>query len=68
MPKPKLLLFGTEELAAYGITKKPIILSRLTIQFSNPSSPFLHKYKEDIQKYDIIAYKPITETAFKHVS
>ena len=52
----------------HGIKCTPTILNRLTITYSEPSTPFMHKAKSSFNKYDILAFTPTTESALKQVS
>ncbi|MCL4126493.1 UNVERIFIED_CONTAM: hypothetical protein GTU68_002006, partial [Idotea baltica] len=67
IPPPIKFTLTKEELKKNGLIQEPKILSRITIKFSQPSSPFIHKSRDAILKYDLIAYKPLTEAAFKHL-
>jgi len=67
IPDPITLRFTAEELMKHGIKNTPTILNRLTITYSEPSTPFMHKAKSSFNKYDILAFTPTTESALKQV-
>lgn len=67
IPLPHSVKFLDSELSENKIYKKPKILTRLTIKCSNNSSYFLHKAKEAVNNFDIVAFSPVTEDAFKQV-
>ncbi|XP_042862385.1 ribonuclease P protein subunit p30-like [Penaeus japonicus] len=65
VPPPPKLKLTPEELKQHKITKEPLILTRITVTYSDPGSAFLSKYKDALKQYDIIAFTPITEAALK---
>ncbi|KAL7647788.1 UNVERIFIED_CONTAM: hypothetical protein RMT77_001397 [Armadillidium vulgare] len=67
IPLPHSVKFLDSELSENKIYKKPKILTRLTIKCSNNSSYFLHKAKEAVNNFDIVAFSPVTEDAFKQL-
>lgn len=65
VPAPQKLKLTPEDLKQHKITKEPVILTRITVTYSEPSSSFLSKYKDALKQYDIIAFTPTTEGALK---
>uniref|UniRef100_A0A6A7FXJ5 Ribonuclease P protein subunit drpp30-like n=1 Tax=Hirondellea gigas TaxID=1518452 RepID=A0A6A7FXJ5_9CRUS len=68
IPPPTTVTLSTAELQERNITQSPIILTRLTVVYADPSRPFLHKAKQAIEQYDLVAFTPLTEAALKQVS
>lgn len=67
MPPPPKLVLTPDELRRHGITRTPVILTRLTVTHANPDSPFLAKHKEVIRQYDLLALTPMSDKALKQV-
>ncbi|XP_071533190.1 ribonuclease P protein subunit p30 [Panulirus ornatus] len=65
VPSPPKLTLSEEDLRQHKITRKPVILTRITITYSDPGSAFLSKFRDVIKQYDIIAFTPTTEGALK---
>ncbi|KAG7169147.1 ribonuclease P protein subunit p30-like [Homarus americanus] len=65
VPPPPKLELSEEDLRQHGITREPVILTRITVTYSDPGSAFLSKFREVIKQYDIIAFTPTTEGALK---
>ncbi|XP_066939601.1 ribonuclease P protein subunit p30 [Macrobrachium rosenbergii] len=67
VPPPKIVELSDLDLKRYKITRKPVILSRITITHSDPSSPFLSKYANAIRQYDLIAIIPENDAVLKQI-
>ncbi|XP_050725438.1 ribonuclease P protein subunit p30-like [Eriocheir sinensis] len=65
VPPPPKLALTPDELRRHGITRPPVILTRLTVTYANPDSPFLAKHKEVIRQYDLLALTPTSDKALK---
>ncbi|KAK3854924.1 hypothetical protein Pcinc_038645 [Petrolisthes cinctipes] len=65
VPPPPKLILTEADLRKHNITRDPIILTRITLTYSDPGSPFLSKYRDVIKQYDVIAFTPTTEVALK---
>ncbi|XP_063879983.1 uncharacterized protein LOC135111027 isoform X2 [Scylla paramamosain] len=64
LPPPKVSL-TKEELDRHGISREPVILTRITITYADPGSAFLSKFRNNIKQYDIVAFTPTTDSALK---
>lgn len=67
VPSPPKLTLTEADLHKHKITREPVILTRITVTYSDPGSPFLSKYRDIIKEYDIIAFTPTSEAALKQV-
>ncbi|MPC34767.1 Ribonuclease P protein subunit p30 [Portunus trituberculatus] len=65
VPPPPKVTLTKEDLDRHGITKEPVILTRITITYADPGSAFLSKFRNSIKQYDIIAVTPTTDSALK---
>ncbi|KAG0724461.1 Ribonuclease P protein subunit p30 [Chionoecetes opilio] len=65
VPPPPKLVLTPDDLHRHGITREPVILSRITVTYSDPGSAFLSKFRDVIKQYDIIAFTPTTDSALK---
>ncbi|KAK8722944.1 hypothetical protein OTU49_011964 [Cherax quadricarinatus] len=65
VPPPPKFKLSEEDLREHSITREPVILTRITVTYSDPGSAFLSKFREVIKQYDIIAFTPTTEGALK---
>ncbi|XP_045597688.1 ribonuclease P protein subunit p30 [Procambarus clarkii] len=65
VPSPPKFELSKEDLRQHNITREPVILTRITVTYSDPGSAFLSKFREVIKQYDIIAFTPTTEGALK---
>ena len=54
--------------ADLGGRPSPTLLTRLTVVFINTANPFLLKNRAVMEAYDLLAYRPLTEQAYKSVS
>ncbi|KAK8722945.1 hypothetical protein OTU49_011964 [Cherax quadricarinatus] len=68
VPPPPKFKLSEEDLREHSITREPVILTRITVTYSDPGSAFLSKFREVIKQYDIIAFTPTTEGALKQVA
>jgi len=53
--------------ADLGGRPSPTLLTRLTVVFINTANPFLLKNRAVMEAYDLLAYRPLTEQAYKSV-
>ncbi|KAK4287772.1 hypothetical protein Pmani_039169 [Petrolisthes manimaculis] len=65
VPPPPKLTLTSADLRKHNVTRDPVILTRITVTYSDPGSPFLSKYRDLIKLYDLIAFTPTTEAALK---
>ncbi|XP_018024184.1 ribonuclease P protein subunit drpp30 [Hyalella azteca] len=67
IPAPTRVSLSPDDLKQYGIAEEPVLLSRLTLVYKDTTRPFLHKAKAAIEEYDVVAFTPLSEEAFKQV-
>lgn len=67
VPPPPKVNLTKEDLDRHGITREPVILTRITITYADPGSAFLSKFRDNIKQYDIVAFTPTTDSALKQV-
>ncbi|XP_076056226.1 ribonuclease P protein subunit Rpp30 [Oratosquilla oratoria] len=69
VPSPPTLKLTEDELKKHKIKRPPVILTRLTVAYADKGSAFLHKLRDSgaLTKYDIIAFRPRSEGAFRQV-
>uniref|UniRef100_A0A0P4WCW9 Uncharacterized protein n=1 Tax=Scylla olivacea TaxID=85551 RepID=A0A0P4WCW9_SCYOL len=65
VPPPPKVSLTKEELDRHGISREPVILTRITITYADPGSAFLSKFRNNIKQYDIVAFTPTTDSALK---
>ena len=61
------MILTAEELKQYAPKKNPLILTRITVILSDLNNAFLHVTKNALQQYDLIAFTPTSEAAYKKV-
>ncbi|CAL4083429.1 unnamed protein product, partial [Meganyctiphanes norvegica] len=65
-PTPPSIVLTAEDLKRYNLRQPPVILTRITITYSDPGSRLIYKSKYK-NLYDIMAYTPTTENAMKQL-
>ncbi|KAK7068827.1 hypothetical protein SK128_014908 [Halocaridina rubra] len=67
VPVPVTVNLSSADLKRYKITREPVILTRITISYTDPSSPYLLKSADAIRQYDLIAFVPENDATLKQV-